>query len=155
MVRDKMIYYDHNMIVQRVSMQEKHPHLVYMSCRISENMIKITKSLFQAVHKFLFSEWNCGDLHYANKRMMPGDRNQFWRDAGSRAVVYWRFTEKRRARGWGDTISRRCETLIGRLHNLADVREIVSVDLLELVFHEWMSRLEWVEHEREYYISPH
>jgi hypothetical protein len=38
---------------------------------------------------------------------------------------------------------------------LAKSQETVNGDLIESVFGEWMSRLEWVrEHERECYIKP-
>jgi hypothetical protein len=46
-----------------------------MMYRISENMIKITEDLFSAVHKFVLSEWNCGDLHHVNKKWQPSDRD--------------------------------------------------------------------------------
>jgi hypothetical protein len=39
---------------------------------------------------------------------------------------------------------------------LTEIRENISGWLLELVFHEWMARLEWaIEHEGEQYINPH
>jgi hypothetical protein len=76
-VLDIMISNDYNMILQKISMQEQissfYSHV--MLYRVSENMINITENQFYVVPKFLPSEWNCGDLHYVNKRRMPGDWN--------------------------------------------------------------------------------
>jgi hypothetical protein len=39
---------------------------------------------------------------------------------------------------------------------LTDVWENVSRDVLHSVFHEWMTRLEWViKHHGDYYIDSH
>jgi hypothetical protein len=39
---------------------------------------------------------------------------------------------------------------------LTEILQTMSGDLLQLVFYEWMGRLEWeMEHDGEYYINTH